>query len=1064
MQNKTIHYALAALSFIVAAGTYLTTMQPSIPFWDCGEFLGAAATLGISHPPGAPFWTLIGRVLSMPMPFADPAAKMNALSALCGALAAMFLYLTTVRIIKVWRGNPQSTSDVILHYGAAFIAALCFTWTDSVWFNSNEFIVFAPGLFFISIIIWLGMIWHERADEPGSEKYLLLIFYLIGLSMGAHQMSMLAFFPVWVIVYYKHWPKMTVGKWVEMLVTGTVGFLFIFLVILTGIVGWLGGAKQGTLTWIAALSSIGFVIYYWRNNQKLAKLVLTGAGLVFLGYTTYALVMVRAAQEPPMDQHHPSTFGQSGASDGLYNYISRAQYGEAREFPRRNDDPSVKGDPMHGPTWSTDKSSTGTPYTSDGDFFWRYQADHMYLRYLEWNFIGRSKDVQDAGIGIEGWEHTLGIPFLVGLFGIYWHFRRDPKRALAMMAGFLIMGILTALYQNQQDAQPRERDYFYVGSFWVFAMWVGIGVTGIMEWIRSRSAKKQNLPLQDAGPKDREVIESPKETVPVIRGAGPVALLGGSFALALVLIPLNQCLGLMGTTFFGEKFHQAAKWGMYSRFHNNVPLEYAYNILQSCEPDGILFTAGDNDTFPLWAIQQMYQVRTDVRIVNLSLGNMGWYVKQLKDDEPFGAKKVKLPSFTEEQLLNPDETMQGIHTTVSPASMVSVNVSADAMQKFTGNAQPYTFSWKYTSQHQDPNDKSQYYYEVADQLVRDIVVNNINDRPIYFAIAVPPSYWTGLENHALFEGLVARIVPTEHTAPRQLFDGDIDEARYTQLAYDLSPKIVAKPHRAMMMTSYRDPEANRSGLDEQYGTTTYFELYARLAYHFLNQNRLADARRALDTFRVRMPPDLIDWSSNVQESVGILQETGELYQAAGDTVNALKYLRLSAMLFGASRPDQSTAGSDEYLKNEFQVGDLFMRAELYDSARSVFSTLRSETEGGNQLYVDFRLAQIDAKLLEKQGDKRKALAKFDEMLTKYGQLAQMGVGQELANVKQERDELAKELGVVDSAGSSPLFSMPAQSAAPPSNGAPGQGGSAPGSSNPASGGNSKPPAARPKKQ
>ncbi len=497
MQNKHIHYALAALSFIVAAGTYLTTMQPSIPFWDCGEFLGAAATLGISHPPGAPFLTFAGRILSMPMPFADPAAKMNALLALWGAFAAMFLYLSTVRIIRFWRGNPQSTSDQIMQYGAALLAALSFTWSDSVWFNSNEFIVFAPGLFFISIIIWLGLIWYEHADAPGSEKYLLLIFYLIGLSIGAHQMSMLAFFPVWVIVYYKHWPKMTVGKWAEMLVTGTVGFLFIFLVVLTGIVGWLGGAKQGTLTWIAALSSIGFVIYYWQKNQPLAKLVLTGAGLVFLGYTTYAMVMVRAEQQPPMDQHHPSTFGESGASDGLYNYISRAQYGEAREFPRRNDDPSSKDDPMHGPTWSTDKSSCGAPYTSDADFFWRYQVDHMYFRYLEWNFIGRAKDVQDAGVD---WTHTLGIPFIVGLFGIYWHFRRDPKRALAMMAGFLIMGILTALYQNQQDAQPRERDYFYVGAFWVFAMWIGIGVTGIMEFTSCQTCKEAKLAIARCWP------------------------------------------------------------------------------------------------------------------------------------------------------------------------------------------------------------------------------------------------------------------------------------------------------------------------------------------------------------------------------------------------------------------------------------------------------------------------------------------------------------------------------------------------------------------------------------
>ena len=696
---------------------------------------------------------------------------------------------------------------------------------------------------------------------------------------------------------------------------------------------------------------------------------------------------------------------------------------------------------MHGPTWSPDKSSVGAPYTIDADFFWRYQADHMYFRYLEWNFIGRAKDVQDAGIT---WSHTLGIPFLVGLFGFYWHFKRDPKRALAMLAGFLIMGILTTLYQNQQDAQPRERDYFYVGSFWIYAMWIGIGVTGIMEWLRSRLAKKQNLPLQDAGPKDREVLESPKETIPVLRGQGPIALLGGTLALALVLIPLNQCLGLAGMTVFGESFHQAAKWGMYSREHNNMPLEYAYNIPQSCEPDGILFTAGDNDTFPLWAIQQMYQVRTDVRIVNLSLGNMGWYVKQLKDGTPFGAKKVNLPSFTEEQLANADETQQGIHMNVAPPSMVKVDVSAAAMQKFNGIAQPYSFSWKFTSQRTNPYDKSQYVYEVADQLIRDIVVNNINDRPIYFAIAVPPSYWAGLNDHAVFEGLVARIVPTEHPAPRQLFDGDINEPLYTQLAYHVAPKIDQKPDRGMMMNSFRDPRSNRSGLDEQYGTTTYFELYARLAYHFINQNRMADARRALDTFRVRMPLDLIDWSTNVQESVGILQETGELYQAAGDTVNGLKYLKQSAMLFGSTRSnDAAAAGGEEYLKSEFQVGDLYMRAELYDSARAVFSGLRSQTEGGNQLYVDFRLAQIDEKLLLKQGDKRKALAKLDEIMTKYASLAQMGVGQEITAVMQERQQLAKELGVADSSAPPGSPAMPDGSKAPAADSAPNPAGSNP---------------------
>ncbi len=1014
MQIKRIHYALAALSFLVAAFTYLSTMQPSIPFWDCGEFLGAAAVLGISHPPGAPLMTLAGRFFELIVPLADPAARLNAFSALCAALSVMLLYLSTVRIIRMWRGNPLTLSDVITHYGGAFVAALAFTWSDSVWFNANEFIVFSPGLLFIALIIWLGLIWYERASEPGSEKYLLLIFYLIGLSMGVHQMSMLALIPVWVLVYYRHWPKMTVAKWVEMLATGMVAFLFIFLIILTGIVGWLGGAKQGTFTWITALASIGFVIYYWNNNRKLAHLVLTGAGLVFLGYSTYAFVMVRGAQDPPMDQHHPSTFTASGKSDGLYEYISRQQYGEARELPRRNDEAGVKDDPRNGPTWGNGTpADNGPAYTSSADFFWRYQTKWMYLRYLLWNFIGRAKDVQNAGTD---WTHTLGIPFLIGLFGIYWQFRRDPKRALAMMAGFIVMGIVTAWYQNQQDAQPRERDYFYVGSFWIYAMWIGIGITGIMEMLRAWLAKKQNLPLQDAGPKDRDVLEGPKETVPVLRGQGPLGLLGGTLALAVVLIPLNQCLGLAGMTLFGESFHHAAKWGMLSRKDNNVPLEYAYNILQSCGPNAILFTAGDNDTFPLWAMQDMYHVRTDVRIVNLSLGNMGWYVRQLKYDHPFGAETVNLPSFTKEQLSHPDETPEGIHMTAETPSMVSVNVSAKAMQQFTGVAQPYTFSWKYVSQMQDPNDKSKDVYQVADQLVRDIVVNNINDRPIYFAIGLPPSYWDGLQNHGEFEGMVARIVPTEHPAPRQLDDGDINEAVYKDLAYRQVQKLVKTPYRALHLTTFCDPDANLGGYDDQ-AKPSYIELYTRLANWELTHNNPAETIRALDTLGVRMPPTVHAWDDSPLQFAGELQIVGSLYQAAGDTSHAREYIRMAANKMSASGADEGAVGSEQYMQNEIQRGTLFMNAEMYDSARAVFSALRAQTEGAYQLFVNFQLDQIDAKVLEQQGKKKEALAKWDAILTKYAQLAQMGAANELNAVKQERDKLASELGIVDTLSS-----------------------------------------------
>ncbi len=1004
MQTKRIHYGLTALSFLVPLITYSITMQPSIPFWDCGEFIGAAAQLGISHPPGAPLWILAGHVGTMFLPFiSDPGARYNFMSVLCSATSIMLLYLIAVRVIKIWRGEPQSMGDVITHYGGAFIAALCFTWSDSVWFNSNEFIVFSPGLLFIMLILWLGMIWHERANEPHSERYLMLIFYLIGLSIGAHQMSMLAFFPIWAIVYYKHWPKVTAGTWIMMLVTGILAFIYIYKVVLTGVVGW--AESSGIIMLIFVLALIGGTWYTLKENKTMGNLVMWSASLIFLGYTTYAFVMVRATQDPPMNQHSPTTFA------GMHEYIGREQYGEAREFPRRNDDPAVKGDPLHAPTWDE------TKYKDDWDFFWKYQTDHMYLRYIRWNFVGRAYDRQDAPTD---WTKTLGLPLFLGLFGLYWHFKRDPKRALSYLAAFIIMGLITTWFQNQQDAQPRERDYFYVGSFAIYAMWIGIGFTGLMEMLRVRFAKKQDLPLQQAGPTDREVIESPEDKTPVLRGDGPMGVLVGAFALTVLLIPINQLVGLTGMTLFGESFHQASKWGEYSRYHNNVPLEYAYNILQSCEPDAILFTAGDNDTFPLWCIQDLYGVRRDVRIVNLSLANMGWYVKKLKDDTPWGAKKVSLPSFTEQQLANPDETPQGIHMSIAAPTMVTVNVSAAAMQRFTGTAQPYSFQWKWVSQHPSPYDKSQYVYEIADQLVRDIVVNNINDRPIYFAVAVPPSYWTGLDQHAVYEGLAARIVPTTHPMVRgQFLEGDINEAAYTQLAYRLSPKIDSKPDRAMMMNSYRDPESNRSGLDEQYGTTTYLELYGRLANYYLNHGQMQEAHRALDTLVARVPPKLVDYDYN------LLQLIGQLYQAAGDQNASKQFVKLAAEKLSKSAPEENQGDETSYLQGQVRRADLYMSAEMYDSARVIYSALRAQTEGGNQLFMDFRLAQIDAKVLEQKGQKQQALDKYNQILAKFSQLNQMGAGNELAAVAQERDRIAQQLGHIDSIKGRPAPGLPA---------------------------------------
>jgi hypothetical protein len=473
-------------------------------------------------------------------------------------------------------------------------------------------------------------------------------------------------------------------------------------------------------------------------------------------------------------------------------------------------------------------------------------------------------------------------------------------------------------------------------------------------------------------------------------------------------------------TVYGQPFHQAAKWGEYSRFHNYVPLEYAYNILQSCDSNAVLFTAGDNDTFPLWAIQDVYGVRRDVRIVNLSLASMGWYINQLKNNKPWGAQTLVLPSFTDEMLRAGDEDRNGVNSVagIGPAQDVTVNVSADANQRFSGTRQPGTFTWSFTSQRKTQD--GQYFFYPSDVVVKDIVQYNINDRPIYFAIAVPPSYWNGLDNHMVFEGLVCRVVPSEHPASRQMIDGDIDEAKYLQTAYKVVPELVTTPTRGMMLNSYRDPAANRSILDDRYGTSTYFQLYGRLANYYINKGNLPEAHRALDTLMARLPAELVDYDES------ILQWVGQSYGLTGDDAKQRKYTLAAAKSLTTSVPEADDAsGKDAALRQLMGRADLFFGAGLYDSARQIFHNLKSQFSANDpyQLFFDFRIAEVDERQLEEK-DKRAGYEKCIDILNKYQQIAQLGAGDQLRQVADRRDRLAKELGIPDSGKSSPTQLLP----------------------------------------
>ncbi|MDP4219648.1 MAG: DUF2723 domain-containing protein [Bacteroidota bacterium] len=942
MNLKRTHYLFAGFAFLVAFFTYFSTMQPSIPFWDCGEFAAAAWAMQIPHPPGSPLWTIVGRIAMMLPTMADPVARYNLFSVLASAATVVILYLTLVRIIKLWRGEPKSTADIFTHFGGALVGALAYCFTDSFWFNALECEVYAFGTFFIALIPWLMFIWYDHAEEEHSEKYLLLVAYVIGLSMGVHQLALLTIFPCFMLIYYRRRANVTTASWLGMVAASIVAFLIAYKIVLSQLVEWLGADGIGRVVGLALIGGSIYGIWYSQKKRKsVLNLSLWASMLLFVGYSTYTMMVVRANQNPPMNENAPRTLAR------LTSFINRDQYGYRPPLPRRalNDEGQKSG-----PTW--------TNYSSDMDFFWRYQTDHMYHRYLEWNFIGRENDKQDAGVD---WSKTFGIPFLLGLFGIYWHFKRDKKRALTLLAAFIMLGWMTAWYQNQQDPQPRERDYFYVGAFYVYAMWIGIGATGIMEVLR---AKKKG-----------ESKGEERAAFPIATGEGNTAVLGATLLAALILVPLNQCVGLAGLA-MGKNFSETSKWAEYSRARNYIPFDYGYNILQSCEKDAILFTFGDNDTFPLWCLQDVYSIRRDVRIVQLSLSNIGWYIDELKNESPWGAKKVTLSGFSDASLTAPQDSPLAPHYDQGTPRPQSVPISAAAVRHITGDSTRggVTLSWNQTGTF---GDGKNYIFTVSDQLIVDILKNNIDDRPIYFSTSVPDNYRSGLDPYLAAEGMALRLTPDRHPDYRSDYGGPIIEDRLKEYLYNPPQTPAQEPRKGMLIRTYNDPKAHHSYLDGAYAQS-YYLCFLKLATFELQKGNKAEVLRVLDTLDNRLPPEIVN-----TEDV-LFSMIAEDYDQAGNSAKAVRYANIA--LKNIDVLDKYVPGGTEnderrHLSFNYMRSGLYVILGKYDEAIALFNELQKAT---NDKSFAIKADEAQALKFLKAGNKAAAMAKYDEAIKMLG--------------------------------------------------------------------------------
>ncbi len=915
MNYKVINRVFATVVLLISAVQFFITTQPSVSFWDPGELSAAAYALEVPHPPGGPLFSLAGHFLYMlPLP-GNIGFRMNTLSVLASAFSVFFLYLIAVRLMKLYKGRePQSLFDALATFLSAAIGALGLSFCGTFWFNGVESNYFAAATFLFSTMAWLMMVWYERSNEPGSWKYFLIIAYLAGLSAGIHLMSVLTFFAVVMLITMKryvnddeHYKKtaylfaghmaillvIALAMWANQtssepptadaikeydtnfkVILGIVSIVYCAIfwkkivnrnsfylpllaggvalgVIYPGIIKKLPSLLEavagdnstlGVFVLAVVLALLAYGAYWsWKNKKTVLALAAVGAVATIIGVTTYTMTIIRANQHPPMNENDPNTFSR------LVTYLNREQYGDFPTFKRR-----WSGEPQHQTTWSN--------YSSDLDFFWRYQMNHMFNRYVFWNYIGRESFVQDTGVN---WKQLFGIPFFIGIFGLYYHFRKDWKIASVFLALFVLMGYLTAFYQNQQEWQPRERDYFYAGAYFVFALWIALGVRGILDLLEEN-----------------------------VRGKAPqTAAMIGALALAIVFVPGR----MWQTNFF-----------THDRSKNWIPWDYSYNLLQSCAPNAILFTNGDNDTFPLWYLQDVEGFRRDVRIVNLSLVNTEWYIKQLKNEEPYGTPKVKI-SFSDDYIdrLQPVQWKPTTMTLAVPRQVIERDVAAGMI---TMDSTIYTtgairFTMPATLHYGDVDA-----IRVQDIMVKEIVQQNAWIRPIYFASTCGEDTKIGLSDYIRIEGFAGRLVP-QKKAPNQVMPYYIDPDKMKANLLQDPAKVSKTFQPGFLFRELNNPKVFYDENEERMiqNCTGSFMM---LAIHYLYvANDKAMCLRTLNRLEQVIPRELIkpDMSHEYQLAL--------VYFNAGDTATYRKIadeVEQSALAKIRENPTDFTNTNDAY--------------------------------------------------------------------------------------------------------------------------------------------------------
>ncbi|MGN8226667.1 protein O-mannosyl-transferase family [Gracilimonas sp. BCB1] len=803
--HKTTNRYLALFTFVVSLIIYTITLAPTASFWDAGEFIAVAHGLQVNHPPGAPFYSIVGRLFSMFMPTEYIAVSINFISALSSALTVMFLYLIVVRLVREWKGHPDSMEimDKIGMYGGALVGALTFAVTDTFWFSAVEAEVYAMSMFFTSIVVWMALKWAENFDKQYNERWLVLIAYMFGIAIGVHLLNLLALFFVALIVYF----KLKEFEWKSFLLMGVgavIAFFSVYPFTIQMIPTMANSVDEATYGLIGPMlfiflfmAAVAYAIYYThKHKMRIANIIAISYAMILIGFSSYSVIMIRSIADPPIDENDPETV------EAFISYLKREQYGAT---------PILKGNNFNDQTGQIDRSSeeffprrySPAPnhldyygrYNSDWSYFWDYQVNHMYIRYFNWNFIGREADIQDTGWR-SGFEEPaypdnpasnayFFIPFLLGLFGMIFHFSSDWKRALAILALFIVTGLAIIVFLNQPPYQPRERDYAYVGSFFAFSIWLGLGVTGIIELIKQYANNR----------------------------------ILGYAAVVFCLLASPVWMGYQN-------------WDDHDRSNRYVAPDYARNLLESVAPNAIIFTNGDNDTFPLWYAQEVEGIRTDVRIVCLSLLNTDWYIKQLRDQ--WSHESAPLPiSLSDEEVervtagisqwqpqditipVDKEKLKNAFSEDMNYKEAIGVkpDTSLPILQKGVDFEMPVDslddeVTWALNGRFYGQNQQGDriYYLQVQDRLILDILQTNNWLRPVYFANTVSGESQLNLQDYFRTEGKAYRVVPKDFGAGRE---GHINPKIFTDRVENFkfrewnNPDVYFDENIRRMLSNYR---------------------------------------------------------------------------------------------------------------------------------------------------------------------------------------------------------------------------------------------------------------------